>query len=197
MSNQLNQSNINPVHFVMTCEGISPGTSVTPISEWNGPPWMMGEIITREVPRPFIFNLDPEYPGKMKPMYEGGILLMRDDLLSALSNAGVDNLQVFPALIRDKKNGQDYENYKAVNIIGVIACADMAQSVRMDPEDDDSDIIDVNFDSLFIDEKKARGSLLFRLAESVSAIIVHQQVRDLVEKNVPGMTFYGPGEWSG
>ncbi len=192
-----NQDSYDATYFVMTCEGISPGTLVSQVSEWNGPPWMTGELITREIPNPFIFDLIPEFPGKMKPMYEGTVTLMRDDLLDALVSSGVDNLQVFPALIRDRVKGLDYDNYKVVNIVGTVACANMTESVRMDPEEEDEDLIDVNFDSLVIDEEKARGALLFRLAEAVSAIIVHKQVRKLVEERVPGMTFYGPGEWSG
>lgn len=195
-----NKNNYDATYFVMTCEGISPGTLVSQVSEWNGPPWMTGELIIRQIPNPFIFELIPEFPGKMKPMYEGSVPLMRDDLLDALISAGVDNLQVFPALIRDRVKGQDYENYKVVNIVGTVACANMTESIRMDSEEEDDEeegIIDVNFDSLVIDEEKARGALLFRLAEAVSAVIVHKQVRKLVEERVAGMTFYGPGEWSG
>jgi hypothetical protein len=184
------------LHFVMTCEGVVPGTAVSRVSEWNGPPWMTGEVITANVARPFVFRLVPEYPGKMKPMYEGTVLLMNDDLVQALESAGVDNLQKFPAVITDEVKGQRYTNYTAVNIVGTIRCADMAASERMDP-DDDEDLINVDFDSLVIDEKKAGGALLFRLAESVSAIVVHRRVKEAVERTVPGMTFYGPGEWSG
>jgi hypothetical protein len=121
---------------------------------------------------------------------------MRDDLLAALRNVGVDNLQVFPAQVRDKTKRQVHDEYVAVNIIGAIACANMDESERMDP-DDDGDLIDVDFDSLVIDEERARGALLFRLAESVSAIVVHRRIREAVEKTIPGMTFFGPGEWSG
>lgn len=192
----MTEPNEGATHFVMTCEGVVPGTSVTMVSEWNGPPWMTGELIIAPVPTPVVFTLDAEYPGKLKPMYEGTILLMRDDLLRALDSAGVDNLQSFPAVIVDDTKGEKHTNYSAVNIVGTIACADMAESERMDDEDDE-DLVNVDFDSLVIDEAKAGDALLFRLAESVSAIIVHQRVRDAVDGAIPGMTFYGPGEWAG
>ena len=183
-------------YFVMTCEGIFPGTSVSRASEWNGPPWMTGERIIGPVPSPFVFRLDQQYPGKMKPMYEGTILLMRDDLLVAMHDAGVDNLQIFPAAIQDEAHDLVYEDYKAVNIVGKISCANMEESELMDP-DDENELVDVDFESLVIDEEKAGGALLFRLAEAVNAIIVHVSVRKRIENTIDGMTFYGPGEWSG
>ncbi len=182
-------------YFIMTCEGIHPPTTARIVSEWNGPPWMTGEVIETEVPNPFVFRLDPHYPGDLMPMYEGTILLMRDDLVSALHEAGVDNLQLFPAVVRDEEKNKEYLNYKAVNIVGVISCANMEASERMDA-DDESEIINVDFDSLVIDESKTGGALLFRLAESVGAIVVHRTIRSRVEA-LRGMTFYGSGEWSG
>lgn len=185
----------NAAYFVMRCDGIAPATMVQRVSEWYGGPWMSGQIIRIPVPSPFVFRLVPEYPGEMLPMYDGGILLMRDDLIKALHEAGVDNLQLFPAVIQDEEKQIAHTNYKAVNVIGLIACADMGASTRMDP-DDDTDLIDVDFDSLVIDETKTGGALLFRLAESVNAIIVHRTVRERAER-VAGMTFAGPGQWSG
>lgn len=183
-------------YFVMTCEGIYPAASVRLVTEWPSAPWMTGELLTRTVPNPVVFRLDPNYPGKLKPMYQTTILLMRDDLVQALEEAGVDNLEKFPAVVRDETKSEEHTTYKAVNIVGLIACADMEGSKLMDDEDEPGEV-DVNFDSLVIDEKKAGGALLFRLAESVNAIIVHRSVRDRVEAAVPGMTFYGSGEWSG
>lgn len=57
---------------------------------------------------------------------------------------------------------------------------------------------DIDFVSLVIDESKATGHLLFRLAENVSAVVVHEQVKSAIEASaIPGFVFYGPGEWSG
>ena len=128
-------------------------------------------------------------------MYEGAVLLMRDDLIQALIEVGVDNLQLFPALVADSAKKIEHTNYKAVNIVGVIACANMGASTLMGTSD--SEMIDVDFDALVIDEAKTGGVLLFRMAEAVSAIVVHEKVRLYIEDRIPGMTFYGAGEWSG
>jgi len=157
---------------------------------------MNGQVIDQPVPNPFVFRIDAHYPGELLPMYEGSILVMHDELIRKLQEAGVDNLQLFAALIRDEDKKKEYTDYKAVNIVGLVSCANMDESTRMDPDEDESDIIDVDFDSLVIDESKTGGALLFRLAEAVSAIVVHRSVRERVQ-SIRGMTFYASGEWSG
>lgn len=184
------------MYHVMTCEGIYPRTSIGKPPEVPCSPWNDGQPITEPIEEPIIYTLDPDYPGSMLPMYDIAETLMRFDLIASLSRAGVDNMQMFQAIIRDAKEGKECNDYKAVNIIGVIAAADMQISVPMGTSD--SVLIDMGFDSLVIDEKKPHGALIFRLAESVNAIVVHEKVKQQIEADgIPGMTFYGPGEWAG
>jgi hypothetical protein len=184
------------MYYVMTCEGLYPSAAIDQYPSLPGGPWMDGQVITFEVPQPLIYTLDPDYPGKPKPMYVGTVPVMRDDLVEALNEAGVDNVQFFPAVLRNEKRKKDYANYQAFNVVGVISCADMTQSKRL--TETDSEMIDVDFDQLVIDESKIGGALLFRLAEDVSAIVVHEKIKQHIEdRKIPGMTFYGPGEWSG
>ena len=183
-------------YFVMVGEGVHP---IMPIARGPDFPgnWRMGTPITEAVPQPLTYTLDIEYEGLPKPMYyEESIPVMRDDVLAALTAAGVDNIQSFDAVLVNPETGQRYANYKAYNIVGLVACADMGASERMATTD--SVIGDVDFRSLVIDERKTGGALLFRLAENVSAIVVHAQVRRAIEASgIPGFVFYGPGTWSG
>ena len=184
------------MYYVMTCEGIVPRTAIDESPDVPGSPWNDGQPIVDAVEVPLVYTLDPDYPGAMIPMYDIAEPLIRDDLLEALGAAGVDNLQTFPALILDPVTGERHANYKAVNIIGVISAADMAHSVPMNVSS--STMIDVGFDSLVLDEAKPGGALMFRLAESVNAIIVHERVKGTIEdRGIPGMTFYDSGEWAG
>ena len=146
---------------------------------------------------PLVYAVDPERPGEPKAMYEDmRYPIMRDDLVEALHAVGVDNLQLFPAVIKDPTKGTEYKNYKAFNIVGVVAAADMAKSVRLTASD--STMIDVDFASLAIDEAKAAPFRLFRLAESVSTIIVDDVVKTEVKRRgIPGMAFYKPENYSG
>lgn len=184
------------MYYVMACDSLFPRTTIgVPPSLPRGP-WMTGELITYEVPEPLVYELDPDYPGQMLPFYRSAAPLMREDLLAALDSAGVDNLQLFRAILRDPKKRKDYEDYRAVNIVGLVQAADLGRSVMMGTSPDT--LIAADFDSLVFDESKPRGLLMFRLAESVSAIVVHETVKQAIEAaGVPGMTFYESGEWSG
>jgi uncharacterized protein DUF1629 len=184
------------MYWVMGCDGEYPVASIDKYPKVRGFSWMSGKMITAPIDEPLLYTIDPDYPGEPKAMYDEKILLMRDDLLASLRGAGVDNLQTFQAILRDPRNGTDRTNFKSVNIVGVVSCADEARSQRMGTST--STMIDVDYHSLVIDEKKTGGALLFRLAEAVSAIVVHDKVKTrVVADGIAGMTFFGPGEWSG
>jgi|SRR6516164_7757069 hypothetical protein len=183
-------------YFVMSCEGVNPATTIGDSPHLPGGPWMTGRPLQIEVPQPLIFTLNPLYPGKLKAMYKYRYPVVRDDLVQALTAAGVDNIQYFQAVLRDTVANVDHTHYKAFNIVGVVACADMEQSELMGTSD--SAMVDVDFRALVIDEKKTGGMLLFRLAESVNAIVVHEKVKKQVEASgIENMVFFGPGEWTG
>jgi hypothetical protein len=184
------------MYYVMTCESLYPARPIRKSPFFMRGPWFNGQPITYAVPQPLQYELDPEYEGELKPFYREAAPIMRKDLLEALTAAGIDNLQLFDAVVVDPATGKTYGDYKAVNVIGAVSAADMAQSKRMGAGD--STMVDVDFDSLVIDEARPRGMLLFRLAESVGAIVVHDRVKAVVEsRGIPGMTFYEQGEWSG
>jgi hypothetical protein len=54
----------------------------------------------------------PEYLSFNAPVF-------RDDLIAALKEFGVDNIDYYDTLITDPDDGTQYTNYKAANIIGV------------------------------------------------------------------------------
>jgi hypothetical protein len=181
--------------YVMGCEGIFPSTALGKRPTLPRGPWMTGQRITYDVPTPLEYALDPDYPGELLPMYKSAAPLMRADLLTALADAGVDNLQLFDAVLRDLK-GNANKDYKAVNVVGVVAAADLGNSRMMGTTD--STLVDADFQRLAFREQVPTDLLLFRLAESVNAIVVHDRVKRRVERaGIPGMTFYASDEWSG
>ena len=179
--------------------GPKPGRWIGKRPYIDGVSWTRGAAITRPVPDPISLDLKPLNPTSadhgpsMPPLLEGGMPLMRDDLILALAQIGVDNLHSYNALIADPDNGKSYANYKAINVIGLVAAADMGKSeATVHPG---GAIIDVDFDSLVVDETKAHDMLLFRLAESTNAILVHRRVRDfLLARGFDELVFYDPRE---
>lgn len=159
--------------------------------------WTSGARFAQPVPEPIEVTLKPfdrNHPDQSEELAEyikGPIPLFRDDLIKALQEAGVDNLDLYQAELIDSDNGQRYQTHKAVNVIGVIAAADLERSEAI--VNPGGPIIDVSFDSLVLDEAKARGALMFRLAEATGEILVHRSVRDhLRQKGFSKLWFVNP-----
>lgn len=157
--------------------------------------WSLGRPFAVRLPEPIAIDLAvvDDYTGPPSDMYDGNMCLMSARLVEALQAAGVDNLQTFRVALRNSETSETFD-YRAVNIIGVVAAADLGESVwtSHDPEP----LFDVNFDSLALDETKAGGVLMFRLAENTGVILVHESVRDrLVKLDLPGLVFVEGKQW--
>lgn len=190
-------------YYVLMCftPWFTKSASIGPAPEVEGvSSWIRGQLIDVPVPQPLQFTVEPDEddrepdePGVLLEMYQDSYVLMTDRLVDALRAAGVDNLQLFDAVISDPHTGSVVSNYKVVNVVGVVACADLGRSTYTATG---APLIDVSFDSLVIDEKRAGGLLLFRLAESLSAIIVHERVKHhLLATGFDMLTFRDPAKY--
>jgi len=165
----------------------------------EGAEFREGARITVPIPQPLEITLKPLNPdaddhGPEIPEYlKGRIPLFRNDFIDALQKGGVDNLDLYDAVIIDPDDGKRHTTHKAVNIIGALSVADMGKSeATVHPG---GPVIDVDFDNLVVDEKKARGALMFRLAESVNAILVHERLRDhLIASGFTDLEFLEPSD---
>lgn len=162
-------------------------------------PFMRGRRITTPVPEPLEFTLtdaeeDAEDDGfELPAMFSRGLPLLRDDLLAALREAGVTNLDAYDAVVREPDGSREYTNYKAVNVLGLVAAADLTRSKAT--VYDGLPLIDVEFDELVLDEEKAGGRLMFRLAEAIGSIFVHDRVRQhLLAAGFTELSFLPPGD---
>ena len=135
--------------------------------------WLRGKVM-KPPSSPIQVQLWERGGGGMAEAFLDSIPIFREDLVQALSEAGVDNLQVFPAVLVPPR-GEQVGTYRAVNILGLVKCADLEKS-----EYDDitgTGMIAMSFRKLVIDEKAARDLPLFRLAEAVASIVVHERVK--------------------
>jgi hypothetical protein len=108
-----------------------------------------------------------------------------------MRTAGVDNLDTYDVVLLDPDSGARLKTHQAVNIIGAISAADMERSDAV--VHTGGPIIDVDFDRLAIDERHTYGALIFRLAESTNAILVHERLRDhLLASGFTNLAFYEP-----
>jgi hypothetical protein len=140
--------------------------------------WITGNLM--EMPdQPIRVELWARAGNGMSELFLDSIPLFREDLISTLESAGVDNLQTCPAILQ-APDDPAITNYRAVNIVGRIACADMTKSQFDDITG--TGMIAVGFRKLVIDEAAVGGQLFFRLAQSVASIVVHESVKRAVDQ---------------
>ena len=72
------------------------------------------------------------------------------------------------AELTDPDTGEVHTNFKAVNILGLVAAADMAKSEAI--VHDGIPLVDVSFNKLVLDPTKTHDFLLFRSAENNGTI---------------------------
>ena len=142
---------------------------------------------------PIVAIIEKGDEGVMAEFWDNPVPLMSRKLYERLLSAGIDNLEVYPAEIREAASGKVHSDYVAFNLIGSVAAADLKGSKYTDTE---APSIDGGFTSLKLDELKAKGLLLFRLAEAVNAIVVHEKIKAHIEGgNITTLTFLPPERW--
>lgn len=169
-----------------------------PLQPIGGVSWMSGKRFTAPVPRPIFAKIVDGYEEDTVPrVYAPAVPMMRDDLLALLRSSGVDNIDSYPLVIRNDVTGEKLEGYSAINIVGVLRAADPAGTSFW--PDNPSRLVDADIDSLKIELGRTGGALLFRLAEAITGVVVHERIKKAVEAagGFPGLRFVVPENWMG
>jgi hypothetical protein len=158
--------------------------------------WLLGAHFTHAPAEPIRLEWNPDTDGTKKHLYGATVPLMHKQLLRAVQLLGIDNLDCYSVEIADSVTGEVDRDYVAFNLLGAVQAADLSQSKYADPSG--LRRIDMDFDSLSISPAAARGALMFRLAECVSGLVVHECIkRGLEAKGGFGLSFVPPDEWIG
>jgi hypothetical protein len=185
------------MYYVLEEQGLNSSEDLAVVDTY--PPverdsWLLGERFRTVIPEPLLFTLDDTQPGRVPDFLDGTIPLMSDGLIDALRAAGVDNIDAYRAELSWGDGKLASNHYKAVNVIGVVAATDIDASQVA--EGFTAELIDTSFDSIVIDESKTGGLLLFRLAEAVTTLLVHETVKEHLEQHgFDSLGFIPPEEW--
>jgi hypothetical protein len=134
------------------------------------------DVVKDEIDLPYSYTMSV-VEGQAPRFYAWypGSDLMQERLVEVLRAAGVDNLDTFPTQIVNAATDEIIPGYLTVNIVGRVACANMAKS-HSEP------LADSNyFHDLVIDPARARGLLMFRVDESPMIVLVHERVAAAIE----------------
>jgi hypothetical protein len=195
------------VYYVLECLSVSPNDHAVlsysrdhPLRSWKSgarfSPDAGAPPFRRPPAEPIRVEVQKQAPGVMAELWDNPLPLMTRRLYDALRAAGVDNMDTYAAEIRDPTTGKTHTDHVAFNLIGTIAAADLSKTTTSPASTDR--IVSMDINSLAVDEAAPRGALMFRLAESVNAILVHESVMErLKAAGFETLTFLRPEEWAG
>ncbi|NVJ10628.1 hypothetical protein HUW63_36160 [Myxococcus sp. AM001] len=148
------------------------------VMEWPKVPdgvfgFQAGDLITVPVPEPVEFLVNNTGAHPPADSVTSFMPVFSDRLVDAFRHAGADNMQTFKAILRNPVTGETWDSYKVVNVLGMVACAELDKSTYKDPGG-----MGYEVKELVIDTDRANGALLFRLAESQGMLIVNNSVLD-------------------
>ncbi len=144
-----------------------------------------GQLITEPLPKPLVF--DTFYGPGSHPHhyfdYATDIPVVSALFIDALKKCGVDNFQLFPAVIRNSKEKIKWEEYFAFNVIGMINATDLENSeyTEIMPGNDDDIPPLGSFTVIALHEDRIKGQDMFREPVGGNLIMSERVARKLVE----------------
>lgn len=184
----------------MDGEGVHPVHPIDKQPRLPGGPWYRGTKLLITFDTPIECELEPidDQKRNIKMLYGNkSIPIIHNSLVEALVAAGVNNLELFPAVLSNPTTGEAHTDFKAFNVIGLVSAVDLNTSKLMHGSAR-MQVLDTDFEQLNLDVPESNNLHLFRLEESCNAICVSEKVKAEIEKrNIPGIIFYASGEWSG
>jgi len=142
--------------------------------------WITGNVtISPTNPAPLTLDLALESGSFRGAIIDGLVTLYHKKLCAVLTDFGIDNIQYFPVVLRNKDTGKTEDDYFLVNIIGLLDCVDMNKSkVKWWPSGMGFDFI-----SMVIDENKTQGLPVFRLKEDPTKVLISEALKKHLQKN--------------
>lgn len=156
--------------------------------------WNTGECFDEPLEIPLRATVLSDPQTVLPELWETPLPMMTVRLYEALSWLGVRNLDVYPVELVDGRSGRLIDGYLAFNLIGAIAATD---SLRTQYAPDTTErMSSADIDHLAIDPARTQGARMFRLAESVSAIVVCSTLKDGLEAaGFNTLSFLSDADW--
>ena len=148
-----------------------------------------GVRVDVDVPDPLVFEVDypskesvPHFVGETTPVFS-------DQLVKTFRSAGVENFQLFPAVLRNPATGAEWDGFWVFHAIGLIAAADLERSesdtIMKGARKGGPSVPLVGFQVLVLDQSKTRNAMMFRLAESPDILLIHDRVLEHIKAHRP------------
>jgi hypothetical protein len=140
------------------------------------------------VPNPLVFEVNHPSRAQLQHFVSNVVPVFSDLLVKAMRSAGVENFQVFPAVLRNPEVGENWDGYWVFHEIGLIAAASLEKSKADTIMAGDSSGVAtplMGFHTLVLDKEKTRNEAMFRLAEDPTTLLIHERVMAHLRANRP------------
>ncbi len=138
--------------------------------------WVDGTSFDRPFPRD-TFLLDDGQAKNFPDFFDTSVPVMSSRLLEELRASGVTNIESFPVVLRNRRDGAERTDYFAVNVVGRVDAVDLSSSVhemrRGKPR---------FTGAIAVDTSRTGGLLAFRLPYSPRFIVVTEPVAKRVRE---------------
>lgn len=161
---------------------------LTKVPDLNGQSVFLGKIIDVNLLPELRFEVNFPSDTSIPHFLTGGSVLASKQLIAALVAAGITNFQAFPALVVNPATQTKWDDFFLFNTLGILRAASMHDSdydVLMEEDSEGVDVPLVAFRDIVVDAVKVKDSSLFRLAEDLGALIIDQQVVDVLKHHRP------------
>lgn len=164
--------------------------------------WTSGKKLNQN-PSSTIITMDEDRPTELTDLLltSFNIQIFSPKLIQIFKDMGIENIEYYPVIIINPETGDTNETYKAVRIIGEIACLDVANSEC--EYFTDGELLDVTEFRLHEEKIKPTSEMtgtpfIFRLAEFPFIILVEESVKERLEKErITGVKFVAPIDYVG
>jgi len=109
-------------------------------------------------------------------------------LIDVLHSVEIDTIDYYHCRIVNEVTGEIFRNHQAANLLDMIFCLDQEQSELEIDDEEPNEIWYIHYLKLL--EDRIGDALIFRLGERPSIVVVHQKVKEAVEKaSITGVVF--------
>jgi len=177
-------------YYIMDAD--APGSSIVLIYSLacEGPEdgWMLGRRFRGRVTEPVEAVIKDDFDeGVLLPFYTTPQIMTRE-LCETIRDAGVDNLDVYDAIVSREDGTIVSRDYVAFNVLGVVR-RPKSSGTSFDPSNPER-IADTRIETLDYAQDGPGELLMFRLCECLGSVVVHQKVKEAIEaRGIPNIVF--------
>lgn len=153
-----------------------------PVKSLYGVSFLDGRRFTRTLPElEFRFSAPPPFTlTDDLVIHRRRCLVHSQRLVDTLRSAGVDSIDYYPCRVLNESTGSVDHSYQAANLLDVIHCLDREGSELDVDEEEPNEIWTIERMKLL--ENRLGDCLMFRLGERPNTVIVHERVKEAIER---------------